>query len=207
MQLHCTFLYNIFFSLRTVLYISSHSAVEHPGENELKPPSLRLSPLYRETGPRRLPATAHTTVLVTPGTRHSQWLGRYTDKITHSPATSPFPTFIKTRASYLMWTVHTAQNVCRDVCHQPKMVLRVATTIESEHRNKFWRSFQAAKGDLSPRFTQATWQNAAYVYTKIVFNLITWNAKFSEWVGSELCSSHCFQSSLEVWHSISGWTA
>lgn len=54
---------------------------------------------------RRLPATTHTTVLVTPRTRHSQWLGRYTDKITHSPATSPFPTFIKMRSSYLIWTV------------------------------------------------------------------------------------------------------
>lgn len=117
LQLHWTFLYNISFSLRTVLYISSQSAGEHLEEAELKTSlSLRLTQLYKETGLQRLPATTHTTVLVTPRTRHSQWLGQYTDKITHRPATSPLPTFIKQgRATscelYIQHTMSTMMSV------------------------------------------------------------------------------------------------
>lgn len=101
--------------------------------------------LYRQTVPRRLPATTRTTVLVTPGTRCSQRLGRYTDKITHGPATSPFPTFIKTGSSYLMWTVHTVLYVSHDVCQQPNMPVSLCSThIESEHERA--RVFHAAWG-------------------------------------------------------------
>lgn len=77
--------------------------------------SLRLTQLYKETGLKRLPAATHTTVLVTPRTRHSQWLGQYTDKITHHPATSPLPTLIKTGSSYLMWTAHIVQSTIMSV--------------------------------------------------------------------------------------------
>lgn len=151
MQLHCTFLYNFFFSLRTVLYISALSTVEHPEGNKLKTlHCLSGSPCCTETDPRRLPATTHTTVLVTPRTRRSQWLGRYTDKITHSPATSPFPTFIKSRPSYLMWTVHTVHNVYRGVCPRPKMVVSLFETETCDmlqplwsqgNKNKLWSFF------------------------------------------------------------------
>lgn len=104
-QSHSTFLHAVFFFLSpadSFVHINSYGAAEHPGENEVKPlHCLPDSPCGTE---RRGPQAAasyrtHTTVLVTPRTQRSQWLGRYIDKIAHSPAASPFPTFIKRRAS------------------------------------------------------------------------------------------------------------
>lgn len=189
LQLHWTFLYNISFSLRTVLYISSQSAGEHLEEAELKTSlSLRLTQLYKETGLQRLPATTHTTVLVTPRTRHSQWLGQYTDKITHRPATSPLPTFIKTGSSYLMWTVHTVQHTVSTMMSviSQKMVISIS---------KFF-----SMRDLSQWFTWVMWQSAPYVYKKIVFDLRIMNDILSKGNGSEPVivkwDTLCFQSSL-----------
>lgn len=49
--------------------------------------------LCREKGPRRLPATTNTTVLVTPKTHHSQCLGRCTDNTrpSHFPFSHVYP--------------------------------------------------------------------------------------------------------------------
>ena len=103
-----TFPRRIFFvfspSIQRVLYISTHSAVEHRGGKELKPlhclPDSLCGTERQARGGCQPPHTQLCLSLL--GHSYSQWLGRYIDKITRVPATSPFPTFIKVRASYLM---------------------------------------------------------------------------------------------------------